>query len=858
MNKIPNRFPQKRYRQVELSDLNDEEEPRVFGGIPEHLEVAKRLVLSCDERQKVRMLSGLDMWRLKPVPALRIPALWLCEGSHGLSKQVGRAWDLVRGRVPATCFPTASALACSWDRELLHDIGVAMGRECVSENVAVLLGPSVNVIRTPLGGRNFDNFSEDPLLVGHLAAAMISGIQSQGVSACAKRLCVYNQDSVPWILDTIVDERTLREIYWKSWELVVKLAQPWAIMCANNKVNGLYCSENRILIKRILRGEWGFQGLVMTDWAATNERWKGIVAGIDLEMPGSRGAHDFSILEAYYDGRVTDEHLNELCSRVLSLMIMGATVASESVRATVDAQAHHQLAYRAAVNSCVLLKNENKLLPLKPGTSVAVIGNFAAFPRIQPVGTSHVIPTQVDCAFDRFQDHTLNIQGVQGYSNSENEALERALIGEAIDVARSSEVAIVFLGLTDWDETEGVDRKHMDLPECQETLLEKVFEANPKTIVVLTNGSPVTMPWASDIPCILEGWLSGQGGGSAIADIIFGEAEPSGKLAQTFPVDIEDVPSCKWVPGSNHQVEYRENINVGYRYYNSADTEVLFPFGHGLTYTTFEYSSLKVTVVKDSNEEIAVEVSVSIRNSGNRPGSEIVQCYVYDCERSLYRPYHELQGFEKVNLLPNESKVVAMSLDQTAFRVFDVGTRTWILEPGNFEIQIGASSRDIRLKQAIRLVSGTFASGPAKLAHPNKAFPIDKVQDSDPAFVAMLGYEIPIPPASTGLFHYNTPLQEIKTSSLGSTLFNFVERRMIREMGNKTDSLQLYIQRTVLQSMPLRCLVMYSGGLLTFEILDLLLSVMNGEYAYAKAFCMLPGVLLSWLIFKCCGVTSRV
>lgn len=838
--------------------MHDDEEPRVYGGIPEHLEVAKRLILKCNEHQKVRLLSGLDMWRLKPVPSLRIPAMWLCEGSHGLSKQVGRAADLVKGRVSATCFPCASALACSWDRSLLYEVGMALGRECVAENVAVLLSPAVNIIRTPLGGLNFDYFSEDPLLTGHLAAAMIQGIQSQGVAACAKHFCANNQQTDRWIVDAIIDERTLREVYWKPWELVVKLAQPWTIMCAHNKVNGLYCSENRILMNRILRGEWGFQGLVLTDWGATNERWKGVVAGVDLEMPGSKGAYDFDVLEAHEDGRVTDDNLNECGARVLSLMINAASVASESVRATVDENAHHRLAYRAAVESCVLLKNENSLLPLKVGTSIAVIGKFAAFPRIQPVGSSHVVPTKVDCALDHFQNHTLKIESAQGYSESDNEALQRALLGEAVDIARESEVAIVFLGLTDWDETEGFDRKHMDLPECQEFLLEKIYEANSNTIVVLTNGSAVTMPWVNDVPCILEGWLGGQCGGSAVADIIFGEVEPCGKLAQTFPIDVEDVPAFKWAPDSNRQVQYRENINVGYRYYNSADTEVLFPFGHGLSYTTFEYSALTLNVVKDTSTEMQVDLSVTIRNTGTRPGTEIVQCYVYDCERSLYRPFHELQGFEKVRLEPNESKVVRITLDQMAFRVYDVGIRTWIVEPGNFEIQVGASSRDIRLKGVIQLTSGSCASGAAKIAHPNKAFPIDQVLDSDAGFTAMLGYDIPIPPAPTGLFDYNTLVGEIKTSSVGSKLVELVEQIMRREMDNKDDPLHLYIQRARMHSMPLRALVVYSRGMISFEMMDLLLSVMNGEYAYAKALCMAPVVLLSWLIQKCCGVNNRV
>lgn len=857
MSGLRNGFRKKRYTQVELAELNDEEEPRQYEGIVDHFEVAKRLVLTCDERQKVRLLSGLDMWHLKPVPSIHIPALWLCEGAHGLSKQVGRATDLVKGRVPATCFPTASAMACSWDVNLLHDVGVAMGRECVAENVAVLLGPYLNIIRTPLGGHNFDYFSEDPLLTGHLAGAMIEGIQSQGVAACAKNLCVNSQEMDRWRIDAIVDERTLREIYWKPWEIVMTLSQPWTIMCAHNKVNGLYCSENRILNKRILRDEWGFQGLVMTDWGATNQRWKGVVAGVDLEMPGSDGAYDFDILEAYYDGRVTEEQLNESGARVLSLMITGASVASESVRATVDEHEHHQLAYRAAVNSCVLLKNENNLLPLNPGTSIAVIGNLAAFPRIQPVGRSHVVPTKVDSAFERFQDHTLKIHGVQGYSDSDNEALQRALIGEAVDVARENEVVIIFLGLTDWDETEGLDRKHMDLPEAQEFLLEKVLEANPNTVVVLTNGSPVTMPWAGDVPCILEGWLGGQAGGSAIADIIFGEAEPCGKLAQTFPFDVDDVPACRWTP-SNHQVQYRESINVGYRFFNSADTEVLFPFGHGLSYTTFLYSGLAVNVVKDTDLEVQVNLSVTVRNTGTRPGAEIVQCYVYDCERSLYRPYHELQCFQKVHLQPNESKVVNMSLDRMAFRVYDVGSRSWIVEPGRFEIQIGSSSRDIRLKEIIQLTTGTTASNLAKIAHPNKAFPIDQMPDSDDAFAAMLGYDIPIPPPPSGLFDYNTLMGEIKTSALGSRLFDLVERAMLREMRNKNDPLQLYIQRSMMKSMPLRGLVVYSRGMLTFDILDLLLSVMNGEYAYAKALLMAPAVLLSWLVMKCCGVNNRI
>ncbi|KAI2509285.1 Fibronectin type III-like domain [Fragilaria crotonensis] len=397
----------------------------------------------------------------------------------------------------------------------------------------------------------------------------------------------------------------------------------------------------------------------------------------------------------------------------------------------------------------------------------------------------------------------------------------------------------------------------MDLPECQEFLLEKIYEANSNTIVVLTNGSAVTMPWVNDVPCILEGWLGGQCGGSAVADIIFGEVEPCGKLAQTFPIDVEDVPAFKWAPDSNRQVQYRENINVGYRYYNSADTEVLFPFGHGLSYTTFEYSALTLNVVKDTSTEMQVDLSVTIRNTGTRPALKLfsVMCTIVS---ALFIAHFMSCRASRRCAWSLTSKVVRITLDQMAFRVYDVGIRTWIVEPGNFEIQVGASSRDIRLKGVIQLTSGSCASGAAKIAHPNKAFPIDQVLDSDAGFTAMLGYDIPIPPAPTGLFDYNTLVGEIKTSSVGSKLVELVEQIMRREMDNKDDPLHLYIQRARMHSMPLRALVVYSRGMISFEMMDLLLSVMNGEYAYAKALCMAPVVLLSWLIQKCCGVNNRV
>lgn len=858
MSALRSKFRKKNYEQVDLSE-DEGQDSLEYGGIQSRMAEAKRLLTFFTVRQKIRLLSGLDMWHLKPIPSLKIPALWVCDGPHGLRKQTTRgAMDLVKGRVPATCFPTASALACSWDRHLLKEVGVALARECIAENVSVLLGPGINIIRTPLGGRNFEYYSEDPLLAGHLAAAMIQGIQSQGVAACAKHFCANNQETDRWVTDVIVDERTLREIYWKPWELVVRLSQPWSIMCAYNKVNGLYCSENRVLNQRILRGEWGFEGLIMTDWGATNQRWKGVAAGVDLEMPGSHGAFDYEIMEAFYDERLSEEQIDECGARVLSLMLLGVDVGRESVRAMVDEAGHHQLAYRAAVNSCVLLKNEGNLLPLKPGTSLAVIGNFAAYPRCQGVGSSQVLPTKVDSAFDRFQDHTLKIHGVQGYTDTENDALEHALLDEAIDAARENEVAIVFIGLPDGMEAEGIDREHMDLPMAQEILVEKIVEANPKTVVVLTNGSPITMPWEKQVPTILEGWLGGQAGGSAISDIIFGEAEPCGKLAQTFPLKLEDVPSNNWKPDDNRQVQYREAMHVGYRYYNSAYKPVLFPFGHGLTYTTFEYSGLIVKVLKDTEEETQVSVSVTIRNTGGRPGSEIVQCYVYDGERTLYRPYHELKSFEKVHLKPYESKTVWLDLEHEAFAVYDVGTRSWVIEPGTFEVQVGASSRDIRLKAAVTLNTGEMPSNFARMAHPNKAFPVDRVPDSETEFSAMLGYDIPIPAPPTGLFDYNTLMGELKTSTLGKQLFDYVLNSMKNDMENKDDKLQLHIQRTMMETMPLRGLVAFSRGMLTFDILDLILSLMNGEYAYTKALCMAPAMILSWIIMRCFGVNNRV
>ena len=680
----------------------------------------KGIIKQMTLEEKASLCSGLSFWRTKGVDRLGIPSIMVSDGPHGLRKQDEKADHLgMYHSVPATCFPTAAALACSWDRELLEKVGVALGKECQAEQVSIILGPGVNIKRSPLCGRNFEYFSEDPYLTGELAASHIAGVQSQGVGTSIKHFAVNNQEEKRLVIDAIVDERTLREIYLTGFEIAVKSSKPWTVMCSYNRLNGVYCSENEYLLTDILRDEWGYEGFVVSDWGAVNDRVEGLKAGLELEMPSSGGIGDRKIVEAVRNGELCESILDRAVERLLNIIFKAVDNYKENAK--IDKEEHHRLARKVARECMVLLKNENNVLPLKKEGTLAVIGAFAKNPRFQGGGSSHINPTKVDSALEEIKKlagDSMNIIYADGYRLDEkqegifsskpfqsvSDIPDEELINEAKEAAKKAHVAIVFAGLPDSYESEGYDRKHIRIPEGHRILIEEVAQVNKNTVVVLSNGSPIEMPWIDKVAGVLEGYLGGQASGGAVADLLFGVANPCGKLAETFPKRLEDNPSYLNFPGDSKKVEYREGIFVGYRYYEAKNIDVLFPFGYGLSYTTFDYTdiSLDKNEMMD-NEEVMVKVKV--KNAGDMAGKEIVQLYVRDIESSVIRPAKELKGFEKVMLQPGEEKTVTFTLDKRAFAYYNEEIKDWYVEDGEFEILVGGSSQHTPLRTTITVKS---------------------------------------------------------------------------------------------------------------------------------------------------------
>ncbi|ODP26923.1 Beta-glucosidase [Paenibacillus nuruki] len=655
--------------------------------------------------EKASLCSGLDFWKTQPIERLNIPSVMMTDGPHGLRKQGKEADHLgLNDSVPATCFPSAAGMASSWNRDLIRQVGEALGQESQAEDVAVLLGPGTNIKRSPLCGRNFEYFSEDPYLSAELAAHHIQGVQSQGVGTSLKHFAANNQEERRMSVDAIVDERTLREIYLASFEGAVKQSQPWSVMCSYNKLNGTYTGENKFLLTKVLREEWGFEGFVVSDWGAVNERVDGLRAGLELEMPANNGIGDAKIVKAVREGQLDAEVLDQAVTKILEFIFKA--VEQRQADATYNADEHHALARKIGQESMVLLKNEDHLLPLAKKGKIAVIGEFAQNPRYQGGGSSHVNPTQLDKAFDEITQ-LVGDQGQVSYTagyDLDSDDVQTALVQEAVQQAAEADVAILFTGLPDRYESEGYDRTHLNIPQNHQQLIEEIAKVQPNLIIVLSNGSPVEMPWINHAKAVLEGYLGGQAFGGAVADLLFGEVSPSGKLAETFPMHLSDNPSFLYFPGEKDRVEYREGIFVGYRYYDTKQVEPLFPFGYGLSYTSFEYSDLQLDRQQYSDQD-KVKVSVTITNTGKTAGKEIVQLYVSDHESTVTRPQKELKGFAKVHLQAGESQTVQFTLDKRAFAYYNVDIADWHVESGTFEILIGSSSRDIRVQQSVEIQS---------------------------------------------------------------------------------------------------------------------------------------------------------
>ncbi len=660
----------------------------------------KAMVQAMTLEEKAGMCSGADSWHLKWVDRLGIPRVMVSDGPHGLRKQEEREDGVMnRDSVPAVCFPPACATACSFDRDLLTRMGEALGEECQAEDVAVILGPAVNIKRSPLCGRNFEYFSEDPYLASQMAAAHIRGVQSRHVGTSLKHFAANNQEYRRMSVDEIIDERTLREIYLAAFETAVKEAKPETLMCSYNKVNGEFLSENHWLLTEVLREEWGFAGAVMSDWGAVNDRVKGLAAGLDLEMPGS-GVMDGEIVEAVKSGRLPEAVLDKAVERLLRVIF---DFADHRQQVQLDWEAHHQLAREIEEESMVLLKNEG-VLPLKEGSKVAFIGGFAKNPRFQGGGSSHIHAFRVSDAWTAAQGmaELFYSEGYEGDGEQTNEVLLR----QALETAAAADAAVIFAGLPDSWESEGYDRSHMRMPEGQNRLIQEVCRVQPNTVVVLHNGAPVEMPWADAPGAILEVYLGGQAVGEATVNALFGRVNPSGKLAETIPYRLEDNPSYLNFPGDGKRVEYREGVFVGYRYYEAKKMPVRYPFGHGLSYTEFAYRDLALSRV-EMEEGGRLTVSLKVKNVGSRAGKEVVQLYVADHTGAAARPPKELKNFVKVELQPGEEKTVSMELDTRSFAWYQAEIHDWYAASGEYEILVGASSQDIRLRGILSYRSHT-------------------------------------------------------------------------------------------------------------------------------------------------------
>lgn len=756
----------------------------------------KSIISQMTLEEKASLCSGKDFWHLKGIERLGIPKIMVTDGPHGLRKQSGEADHLgLNQSVRATCFPTAATTASGWDRENLFDMGKAIGEECVQEQVSVVLGPGTNIKRSPLCGRNFEYFSEDPFLAGEMSAAWINGVQSQGIGTSLKHFAANNQEKARLVSNSVVDERALREIYLTAFEIAVKQAQPWTLMCSYNRINNVYSCENQWLINDVLRGEWGFQGLVMTDWGAMNERTKALEAGLELEMPSSGGYNDQKIVEAVREGKMKEAVLNRAVTRILTVILK----AQEVKKKNYDKDQHHNLAQKIGAESIVLLKNDG-MLPLNKDVSYAVIGAFAEKPRYQGAGSSKINPHRVEGALEALRNMGIKCEYAQGYELCSDE-IRQEIIDEATECAAKADGAVIFAGLPDSYESEGFDRSHLDMPKNHNALIEAVVKVNRNVTVVLQCGSPVLMPWKDDVKGIVLSYLGGEAAGSASAKVLTGEVNPSGHLAETFPMSLEDTPCYNNFAKEGKDVEYRESIFVGYRYYDWADIPVLYPFGYGLSYTDFSYEGMQVEWDDDSGTG---NVKVTVSNKGKRAGSEVVQLYIGKECSSVMRAPKELKGFQKVFLNPQETKTVKLMLDKRSFSYYDIEEHGWTIEDGNYQLYVAASSRDMRLKADLKVKGKVIMRSPEYKVTDvvkNGRFSCSREQ-----FKMLFEGEFPITPQMDKI-SLNSTVQEVLEKEAGRKSFQEMVDRFNKKFDGE-DDLNI-MMRAMLKDMPLRGLAMF-------------------------------------------------
>lgn len=781
----------------------------------------RELIEKMTLEEKASLMSGKDYWQSNDIERLGIKSMFLADGSHGIRRQTKPSDRIgLNPSDPATCFPTAATISNSWNVELSERVGEYLGAEAVSQKINVLLGPAINMKRNPLCGRNFEYFSEDPYLAGKLAAGYIRGIQSNGIAACVKHFAVNNQEERRMAIDTIVDERTLREIYLTAFEIAVKEGKTKSLMSSYNKVNGTYANENMHLMQDILRNEWGFKGCVITDWSGSNDRISGLMAGNELEMPSTGGETNEEIIQAVKSGKLKEEVLDECVDRLLNLIFLTNEALAHSQK-QFDIERHHRVAQRVAEESIVLLKNDDNILPIGLSKKVAVIGNFAKHARYQGAGSSIVNPTILDHTLGCFEESgIISIgyeEGFDRYGKSDDKKIK-----SACELAKKADVVLLYIGLDEYVEVEGLDRKTMSLPDNQIELLNALYEVNTNIVAIISCGSAIEMPWINKVKGILHGYLSGQAGARSILRILSGDVNPSGKLAETYPLKYEDTPSYKNFPGKEVSVEYREGIYIGYRYYDTVDKEVLFPFGYGLSYTTFEYSDIQV-----NNDR----VTFKIKNVGKVAGMEIAQLYVGCKSDSIFRPKKELKGFAKVFINAGDTKTVTIHFDDKTFRYFNIKTNRWEIESSEYEIMIGASSKDIRLVDSI-FIKGTEVQLPYN-REKLKSYYSGKINDvSLDEFENLVGYKIPDSKLDRNKeLSYNDTIAQCKYAKglfarITYHIIVLIHRYFIRT-GRRREAnvLMMYVYH-----LPFRGISRMTMGAINMKMVDGILIAVNGKF----------------------------
>lgn len=764
--------------------------------------------------EKAALLSGKGEWQTWDFERLGIPSMYCSDGPNGVRRQAGAGDHLgLNPSLPATCFPTAATVANSWDPELGEEIGRALGEEARVQGVHVLLGPGLNIKRSPLCGRNFEYFSEDPYLAGKMAAGYVRGIQSQGAYACPKHFAVNSQEMRRMAMNAVVDERTLREIYLTGFEIAVKEGGAGALMTSYNQVNGTYANENTHLVRDILRGEWGYDGIVITDWGGSNDHIKGVEAGSDLEMPTPGFDSARQIVAAVKDGRLAESAVDECVDRLLEAVF--TLVKEEGRPEQFDEKAHHEIARKAAAQSAVLLKNEDGILPLKKGARVALIGDFAFDPRYQGAGSSMVNTTMLDNMADLIGQYDLVLAGAsKGYKRTGEE--DAVLAKEAADLARTADVVLYCFGLDELSESEGVDRTHMRIPQNQISLLESLARVNKNVVGILSAGAPVEMPWHYCLKGLIHGYLYGQAGAGAMLDILTGRVNPSGRLNETYPVRYEDTPAFRYYPSEERNSEYREGMYVGYRYYDTSKVRVMYPFGFGLSYTTFEYSDIKVD---------EAGVTFTVKNTGKTDGTEVAQLYVGMKDAKVYRPEKELKGFAKVFLKAGESAEVKIPFDDKTFRYWNVRTNAWEVEGGTYRIMIGASCADIRL-EAEADVAGTTEEFPYYTNRMPSYYSGLIQQVDDKEFEELLG--TPIPSGKwTGDLTVNDAICQMYYAK--SAIARFAYKKLTQMKKKSEDAGKTDLNILFIYNMPFRAIAKMTGGMVSMEMVEGIVTMVNGH-----------------------------